>query len=80
LLIKDREEFSAINIEQYGAPCQYFCPAEVYELHVDKTGKKEIRIHAENCLHCKTCDIKSPERGITWTVPNGDNGPEYQNM
>jgi len=80
LLIKDREEFTAINIEQYGAPCQYFCPAEVYELHVDKTGKKEIRIHAENCLHCKTCDIKSPEGRITWTVPNGDNGPEYQNM
>jgi len=80
LLIKDREKFTAINIEQYGAPCQYFCPAEVYELHIDKTGKKEIRIHAENCLHCKTCDIKSPEGRITWTVPNGDNGPEYQNM
>lgn len=80
LLIKDLGKFNSINIEQYGAPCQYFCPAEVYELHVDKVGKKEIRIHAANCLHCKTCDIKSPEEGITWTVPNGDNGPEYQNM
>jgi electron-transferring-flavoprotein dehydrogenase len=80
LLINDPDKFNTINIEQYGAPCQYFCPAEVYELHTDKSGKKEIRIHAENCLHCKTCDIKSPEEGITWTVPNGDNGPEYQNM
>jgi electron-transferring-flavoprotein dehydrogenase len=69
-----------LNIEQYDAPCQYFCPAEVYEIHTDRNGHKELRIHGENCVHCKTCDIKEPGDGITWMVPNGGNGPEYQNM
>lgn len=69
-----------LNIEQYDAPCRYFCPAEVYEIHTDRNGHKELRIHAENCAHCKTCDIKEPGSGITWTAPNGGNGPEYQNM
>jgi electron-transferring-flavoprotein dehydrogenase len=69
-----------LNIEQYDAPCQYFCPAEVYEIHIDRNGHKELRIHAENCAHCKTCDIKEPGDGITWMAPNGGNGPEYQNM
>lgn len=78
--INNPESFNAINIKQYGAPCQFFCSAEVYELHTDKSGHQELRIHAENCLHCKTCDIKSPGDGITWSVPNGGNGPEFQNM
>jgi electron-transferring-flavoprotein dehydrogenase len=80
LQINDRDKFNAINIEEYGAPEQFFCSSEVYELHVSKTGEKELRIHAENCMHCKTCDIKSPEEGITWLVPNGGNGPDFQNM
>ena len=80
LHIKDQEKFNAINIEQYGAPEQFFCSSEVYELHTNKDGKKELRIHAENCMHCKTCDIKSPGDGITWVVPNGGNGPDFQNM
>jgi electron-transferring-flavoprotein dehydrogenase len=80
LHINDIEDFNAVNIEQYGAPEQYFCSSEVYELHTDKAGKKELRIHAENCMHCKTCDIKSPGKGITWIVPNGGNGPDFQNM
>ena len=80
LQINDPEKFKAVNIEQYGAPEQFYCSAEVYELHTDKSGKKELRIHAENCMHCKTCDIKSPEEGITWIVPNGGNGPDFQNM
>ncbi len=46
----------------------------------NKNGEKELRIHAENCMHCKTCDIKSPDDGITWVVPNGGNGPDFQNM
>lgn len=78
--IHDLEKFNAINIEQYGAPEQFFCSSEVYELHVNKDGRKELRIHAENCMHCKTCDIKSPGEAITWMVPNGGNGPEFQNM
>ena len=72
--------FDAINIKKYGAPEQYFCSSEVYELHTDKNGHQELRIHFENCMHCKTCDIKSPGDGITWSVPNGGNGPDFQNM
>ncbi len=78
--INNPESFAAINIRQYGAPCQFFCSSEVYELHTDKNGHQELRIHAENCMHCKTCDIKTPGDGITWSVPNGGNGPEFQNM
>jgi len=72
--------YQTINIKEYGAPSQFFCSSEVYELHTDKNGHQELRIHAENCMHCKTCDIKSPGEGITWSVPNGGNGPEFQNM
>jgi electron-transferring-flavoprotein dehydrogenase len=80
LHINDQENFNTVNIGQYDAPEQFFCSSEVYELHINKDGKKELRIHAENCMHCKTCDIKSPGKGITWVVPNGGNGPEFQNM
>jgi electron-transferring-flavoprotein dehydrogenase len=80
LQINDPEEFNRLNIEQFGAPEQFYCSSEVYELHTSKTGQKELRIHAENCMHCKTCDIKSAGKGITWLVPNGGNGPDFQNM
>jgi len=80
LHVNDMEKFTAVNIEQYGCPEQFFCSSEVYELHKNKAGEKELRIHAENCMHCKTCDIKSPGEGITWVVPNGGNGPDFQNM
>lgn len=80
LHINDIDSFNSVNLKLYGAPCQYFCPAEVYEVHTDKSGHQELRIHAENCVHCKTCDIKSPNGAITWVVPNGGNGPDYENM
>jgi len=80
LQINDLEKYNAVNIEQYGAPEQFYCSSEVYEIHTNKDGKKELRIHAENCMHCKTCDIKSPGNAITWVVPNGGNGPDFQNM
>ena len=80
LRIDDMEKYRTVNIEQYGAPEQFYCSSEVYELHINKAGQKELRIHAENCMHCKTCDIKSPGEGITWVVPNGGNGPDFQNM
>jgi electron-transferring-flavoprotein dehydrogenase len=80
LHINNKADFDAVNIEQYGTPEQFFCSSEVYEIHTNKAGKKELRIHAENCMHCKTCDIKSPGKGITWVVPNGGNGPDFQNM
>ena len=80
LHINNPENYNAVNIEQYGAPEQFYCSSEVYELHVNKDGHKELRIHAENCMHCRTCDIKAPGEGITWVVPNGGNGPDFQNM
>jgi electron-transferring-flavoprotein dehydrogenase len=80
LHINDPENFQEVNIEQYDAAEEFFCSSEVYEIHTNKAGKRELRIHAENCMHCKTCDIKSVGKGITWMVPNGGNGPEFQNM
>ncbi|MEA1891929.1 MAG: electron-transfer flavoprotein:ubiquinone oxidoreductase [Campylobacterota bacterium] len=81
LVINDEKEFQSSNIEEYGLSCESFCPAEVYELHVDKkNGAKSLRMHAENCVHCKTCDIKSPNSGITWTTPYGGDGPDYNMM
>jgi electron-transferring-flavoprotein dehydrogenase len=80
LQINDPEKYKSLVLEEYGAPEQYYCSSEVYEFHVNKTGQKELRIHAENCMHCKTCDIKSLGGLITWLVPNGGNGPDFQNM
>ncbi|KIM05332.1 MAG: electron transfer flavoprotein [Sulfurovum sp. AS07-7] len=80
LQIDNPASYKEVNIKLYGAPCVAFCPAEVYELHTDKSGHQELRIHAENCVHCKTCDIKSPNGAISWVVPNGGNGPDYDNM
>jgi len=80
LIIKDKERFDRFNIDEYGAPCVSFCPAEVYELHINRDGKKEMRLHPENCVHCKTCDIKSVNEEITWSVPYGGDGPDYNYM
>ena len=80
LVVNNPESFQKVNIEIYGCPEAAFCPAEVYELHIDKEGNKTLRIHAENCVHCKTCDIKSPGAGITWNVPYGGDGPDYTQM
>ncbi|SFV67312.1 Electron transfer flavoprotein-ubiquinone oxidoreductase [hydrothermal vent metagenome] len=81
LVINNPEKFQSSNIEEYGLTVAAACPAEVYELHIDRnTGAKSLRLHAENCVHCKTCDIKSPNGGITWTTPYGGDGPEYTNM
>jgi len=81
LVINNSEEFQKSNIEAYGLPVAAACPAEVYELHTDRnSGAKSLRMHAENCVHCKTCDIKSPNGGITWTTPYGGDGPEYNYM
>jgi electron-transferring-flavoprotein dehydrogenase len=80
LVVNDPEQFQKSNIEEYGLSEEAFCPAEVYELHIDKEGNKSLRLHAENCVHCKTCDIKSPNGGITWTTPYGGDGPDYDYM
>ncbi len=74
-------EKCATCIETYGGPCQYFCPAQVFEISTDsKTGKKGLKLHPSNCVHCKTCDIKDPYRNVIWETPYGGDGPEYENM
>jgi len=80
LIVNNTKEFQNSNIEQYNLAEEALCPAEVYELHIDKEGDKSLRLHPENCLHCKTCDIKSPNGGITWTTPYGGDGPDYNYM
>jgi len=80
LQINNLNDFQKNNIEKYDAPEVSFCPAEVYELYTNDDGNKKIRIYSQNCLHCKTCDIKSPSLGITWNVPYGGDGPEYSYM
>ena len=81
LVVDNEEQFKSSNINEYGLAEASMCPAEVYELHTDKkSGDKSLRLHAENCVHCKTCDIKSPNSGITWTTPYGGDGPDYNMM
>jgi electron-transferring-flavoprotein dehydrogenase len=80
LILNDPEKFQRSNIEEYGLAEAAFCPADVYEKHVTSEGKSVLRLHPENCLHCKTCDIKSPNGGITWTPPYGGDGPQYTAM
>jgi len=80
LHVENPESFSEINIKQYGTASQYFCPADVYEEYVDRQGNHELKMHSENCVHCKTCDIKAPNDAITWMTPYGADGPQYQNM
>jgi electron-transferring-flavoprotein dehydrogenase len=64
---------------EYGNPCQYFCPAAVYEAVQEKDGFK-LKINAANCVHCKTCDIADPYQIIDWVVPEGGGGPNYEGM
>ncbi len=69
----------ATNLATYEAPEQRYCPAGVYEI-IEEDGDKRLQVNAQNCLHCKTCDIKDPTQNITWTVPEGGGGPNYPNM
>lgn len=69
-----------VNLALYDAPEQRFCPAGVYEILVSEDGLPRLQINAQNCVHCKTCDIKDPTQNINWVAPQGGEGPTYPNM
>lgn len=69
-----------INLALYHSPEQYYCPANVYEILKHANGQSYLQINAQNCLHCKTCDIKDPTQNITWVPPEGGDGPNYGEM
>jgi len=69
-----------VNYSRYAGPEARFCPAGVYEFLTDADGRAQFRINAQNCVHCKTCDIKDPGGNITWVSPEGGGGPNYANM
>ena len=80
LQLKDATVPISVNLARYDAPEQRFCPAGVYEILQDEQGKPRLQINAQNCVHCKTCDIKDPTQNINWVVPQGGEGPTYPNM
>ncbi len=79
LKVQDLNVCSTRCVEEYGNPCQYFCPAAVYEMAKEGENQK-LKINAANCVHCKTCDIADPYQIIDWTVPEGGGGPNYEGM
>jgi electron-transferring-flavoprotein dehydrogenase len=79
LTLKDAEVPITVNLALYDAPEQRYCPAGVYEI-VEEAGSPRLQINAQNCVHCKTCDIKDPTQNINWVVPEGGGGPNYPNM
>jgi len=81
LQLKDPSVAINVNLELYDAPEQRYCPAAVYEIVRDAAGQNpRLQINAQNCVHCKTCDIKDPTQNINWVVPEGGGGPNYPNM
>ncbi|HKL70069.1 electron transfer flavoprotein-ubiquinone oxidoreductase [Salibaculum sp.] len=79
LTLRDANVPVAVNLPKYAGPSARYCPAGVYEF-VEKDGQQQFVINFQNCVHCKTCDIKDPSQNIHWTVPQGGDGPNYPNM
>lgn len=80
LTLKDPSVPVEINLAKYGGPEARYCPAGVYEFIKDDSGKDRLQINAQNCVHCKTCDIKDPTQNIVWVAPQGGEGPVYNGM
>jgi len=80
LTLRDASVPVAVNLARYAGPESRFCPAGVYEYVKDEGGADRLQINAQNCVHCKTCDIKDPTQNIVWVVPEGGGGPRYPNM
>jgi electron-transferring-flavoprotein dehydrogenase len=80
LTLKDADIPTAINLPVYAGPEQRYCPAGVYEFVDGESGEPRLQINAQNCVHCKTCDIKDPTQNINWVTPEGGGGPNYPNM
>lgn len=79
LKLKNEEIPVSVNLNKYAGPEQRYCPAAVYEF-LDVGGEQKLRINSQNCIHCKTCDIKDPKQNIVWTAPQGGEGPVYNGM
>jgi electron-transferring-flavoprotein dehydrogenase len=79
LVLRDPAIPISVNLPEYGEPAQRYCPAGVYEVIEEASGPR-FQINAQNCVHCKTCDIKDPSQNITWVTPEGGGGPNYTNM
>ena len=80
LTLKDDSVPIAVNLAEYDAPEQRYCPAGVYEIVREGGDGPRLQINAQNCVHCKTCDIKDPTQNIHWVTPEGGGGPNYPNM
>jgi len=80
LKLKDAAIPIAVNLAKYDEPAQRYCPAGVYEVVREDNAEPRFQINAQNCIHCKTCDIKDPAQNITWVTPEGAGGPNYPNM